>query len=125
MVFYIKRPLYQCMIPVLLFALSLWIAHDLLNPCLLYGKTTAEEYFEKGKAHWDQLELDEAIASLDTAIAQGLSNQTDQIEAHRILAYCWVTKQESQKAQNHFIQILQLDSEFHIPLKQAIRVCLF
>ena len=119
MVFYIKRPLYQCMIPVLLFALGFWITHDLLNPCLISAQTTAEEFFEKGKAHWDQMELDEVIASLNKAIDLGLISQADQIEAHRILAYCWVAKQESLKAQNHFVQILQIDSEFQIPLSES------
>ena len=115
MTFQTDRPIYQTCAVFLIFAMSLWLCHDFLTPQRLLAQTSAYGYLEKGKIQWENLEIDEAIQALEKALQMGLTRTSDQIEAHKLLAFCWATKRDEKKAEAEFQKILDIDSGFMLP----------
>lgn len=112
MIFQTDRPIFQTCAVFLILAMSLWLGHDFFSPNQLMAQTSAYGYLEKGKIQWENLEIDEAIKALETALQMGLPRSEDQIEAHKILAFCWATKRENIKSEAEFQKIFQIDSDF-------------
>ena len=115
MTFRTDRPLYKICVVVLLLAFGLWLTQDLISPQHLFAQSSANGYLQKGKTHWENFEVEEAIVALERALQMNLPRNMDKIEAHKILAFCWATKRESQKAEAEFKKILQIDSNFTLP----------
>jgi tetratricopeptide (TPR) repeat protein len=115
MTFQTDRPIYQICAVFLILTMSFWLCHDFLAPQRLLAQTSSYGFLEKGKIQWENLEIDEAIKALEKALQMGLTRTSDQIEAHKLLAFCWATKREEKKAEAEFQKILQIDSGFMLP----------
>jgi hypothetical protein len=100
---------------ILIFALLFCITGDFLYVPDASAQTTAKKTLEKGRKRWENLELDEAVAALSSALELGLKNVKDRIEAHRLLACCHFTRQQETLTKQHFTEILKLKPDYSLP----------
>ena len=114
MTFQTDRKIYKILSTVLLASFIVWLSHDLFLPRNAWAQTSGLQYLFKAKKHWENLELDEAIEALHSALEEGLTQNEDRIEAYKLLGFCWATKRDTTNAKANYIEALKIDKDFEL-----------
>lgn len=114
-----KGPVFRISSRMVLTCFLLAQAWEIIIPTFAGAQTSAKDALAKGLEHWKALELSEAINALEQALALGLGDTKERTEAHRILAYCFVTENLPDRAKQHFLEALKIDKNFKIPSNES------
>lgn len=67
---------------------------------------------ERAKSHFRAGRIDEAVALLEKLISTSTLSKADRVEAWEFLAFCNVAKQNEERVQTSFTEILKLDAAY-------------
>jgi hypothetical protein len=91
-----------------------------VNP--LWGQSSAREWLRQGVQQCENAEFDAAIKSLEQALAKGLSEKEDVIQAYKYIAFAAAALGEDAKAENAYVELLKRYPVFDLMISDSPRL---
>ncbi len=108
----------NCCLPVLqvyLFVITLVSFSD----TSVIAQTSAKEQLKKGIEQYENAQFELVIETLKQALQIGLEKKSDNIKAYNYLAFSFAAIGNIDEAKNQFIQLLDIDPSFDLPLSES------